>query len=515
MNLRERLRMLRPAAIGRPASSASSAMPESRSPTAPGSTATTPSAATSTVSDAPFSIDFGRNIALRPLETTVGPVLCVENVYPLHHRHGRMTLDAPLLVPDDAWSRLVPVVKRFPMESAAFVDLETTGLSRGTGTYAFLIGVGRFIDGHFRIRQFFLRDFSDERAVLGALSAELESARALVTFNGRAFDWPLLETRATMNRMRLPRLPHLDLLHPARRLWRFLLGSCRLSSLEEHILDFGRTDDVPGADIPQMYFTFLETGDAEPLADVLVHNRLDILSLAALAGYMGTVVAAPLSAAPGGRPLSGEELAAVGKLLLGVESDAGYHEAIACFEKALNRPLPPELRRRTRQLLVTAYRRAGRVDDAVTALHEAAENDGLSPWAYIELAKHYEHRVGDFSAARDWSMRALELALRRRTLLGLRPSTLSTTQDTRRRSDGSSHLFDPGDTPGDQPRPRHRPSAVSDERVSTGSRRHIRDDGDVNAIVHRLRRLERRLRHASEIRPGTAVRDGRFMRDNT
>lgn len=587
--------MLRPAATGR---SASSAAPESRSatsstadaPTANGPTAnqptptapkangpriTAPFAATSTALDAAGFIEFGRDITLRPLETVAGPVLCAEDTYPLHYRHGRMTLDAPLLVPDDAWTRLVPAVKRFPMESAAFVDLETTGLSRGTGTYAFLIGVGRFIDGRFRIRQFFLRDFPDERAVLSALLSELESARALVTFNGRVFDWPLLETRATMNRMRLPRLPHLDLLHPARRLWRSLLGSCRLSSLEEHILDFGRTDDVPGADIPQMYFTFLETGDAEPLADVLVHNRLDILSLAALAGYMGHVAAAPLSAAPGGRPLSGEELMAVGKLLLEAvphaepgrgpgpapeppehsrqpalphgpqppsgqafrstpgwppkptdgaptqaaseqaceqvfeqvfeqafepmsvpaptqasaarDSDAPFDEAVACLEEALNRPLSAELRRRTRQLLVTAYRRAGRIDDAVAVLHEAVHGDGHAPWAYIELAKHYEHRLGDYATAREWSMRALELALRRRTLRGLRSPTSS-----------APRVPTDAARPADQIGARSAQAAALGPRIGVAARGEKLADDEVNAIVHRLRRLDRRLRRAGE-----------------
>ena len=139
-------------------------------------------------------------LTLLPMATPAGTVLHTERLYPPDHIHGRLPLDGPLHVPGRAWRRLLPVVHGFPMEDAVFVDLETTGLSRGAGTYAFLIGVGRFAEGRFRLRQFFLRDFHEEPAVMAALAAELETARALVTFNGRSFDWPLLETRAAMNR---------------------------------------------------------------------------------------------------------------------------------------------------------------------------------------------------------------------------------------------------------------------------------------------------------------------------
>lgn len=445
MSLRERLRALRPAATNR---SEPLVMPTSPAPAAE------------------HPIRFGRDITLGRLETTAGPVLCSEHSYPLHYRHGRLSLDALLHVPGHAWNRLLPVVKQFPMEDAVFVDLETTGLSRGTGTYAFLIGVGRFTQDRFRLRQFFLRDFHEERAVLTALVGELEHARALVTFNGRGFDWPLLETRATMNRIRLPRLPHLDLLHPARRLWRATMDRCRLSRLEEEVLHLHRKDDVPGAEIPQLYFTFLETGDAEPLTDVMTHNRLDILSMAALAGYIGQAVTSPLTAAPAGQPLSGGELFSIGKLLLETaQNRSSKDEAIACLVESLNRRLSAELRRRCHQLLVKAYKQIDRTDEATAVLRAAVEVDGLSPWAYIELAKLYEHRVGDFETARDWSVRALELALRRRTLGGLRSGP---------------------------PRPEN-------ESGFQGSRKRS-DDNDVDAIVHRLRRLERRLRRRPEAR---------------
>ncbi len=219
MSLRERLRQLRPAAVDRSTPLADTLEPA-------------PVAAAPHVQP----LHIGHDVTLIPRDTRRQVLLCAEKVYPVTDRRGRLPIGGVLGVPENAWRRVLPVTDGFPIKDAVFIDLETTGLSRGTGTYAFLIGVGRFVDDRFRLRQYFLRDFHEESAALTALLEELQTARAIVTFNGRTFDWPLLETRAVMNRMRLPRLPHLDLLHPARRLWQQTLGSCRLTRLEEQIL---------------------------------------------------------------------------------------------------------------------------------------------------------------------------------------------------------------------------------------------------------------------------------------
>lgn len=400
------------------------------------------------VAAAPQPLSIGRGVALHPAATTAGAVLYTENVYEPTYRQGMLPLGTALEAPPAAWRRLLPLAGDFPVADALFIDLETTGLSRGVGTYAFLLGIGRFVGGRFRVRQFFLRDFHEEPAALAALAEELATARAIVTFNGRSFDWPLLEARAIVNRRRLPRLPHLDLLFPARRLWQQTLDSCRLARLEAAILGVRREDDVPGEEIPRLYFSFLETGDAEPLAGVIEHNRLDILSLAALTGYIAQAAADPLAAAPGGRPLSGAELYGLGRTLAAGARDPEETDlACACLEEALRRDLPRPLERRCRQLLVALYKRSGRADNALTVLEEAARGDGGSPWAHIELAKHYEHRVRDLAAAREWSLQALDVALRRRALRGPRAG------------------------------------------AETGR--------DVDAILHRVRRIERRLRRTS------------------
>ena len=165
-----------------------------------------------------------------------------------------------------------------------FLDTETTGLSGGAGTLAFLIGVGYIEGDELVIRQLLMRDYPEEPILLSHVAEMMPRFDAYVTFNGKSFDLPLVHSRMTMHRMReaYRELPHLDLLHPARRIWKLRLGRCSLSSLEADVLGQGRQDDLPGAEVPQRYFEYLKTRDFELLEDVLHHNMLDIRSLAVL-----------------------------------------------------------------------------------------------------------------------------------------------------------------------------------------------------------------------------------------
>src|SRR5439155_1763574 len=176
-------------------------------------------------------------------------------------------------------------------EKWLFLDTKTTGLAGGTGTYAFLIGLAWWDAGGLQAEQFFMRDFAEEHALLHELSQRVAERPVLVTFNGKSFDWPLLENRFTMTRsIAVPKLEaHLDLLHPARALWKLRLGSVRLVELERHVLDaprlgWHRENDVSSALIPQFYFDYLRGGPAEPLAAVVRHNQMDLRGLAALFG---------------------------------------------------------------------------------------------------------------------------------------------------------------------------------------------------------------------------------------
>src|ERR1700674_156551 len=183
-------------------------------------------------------------------------------------------------------------------EKWLFLDTETTGLAGGTGTYAFLIGLGWWDAGGLQVEQFFMRDFAEEHSLLQELSQRIAERPVLVTFNGKSFDWPLLENRFTMTRsIAVPKLAaHLDLLHPARALWRLRLGSVRLVELERHVLHaprlgWHRENDVASALIPQYYFDYLRGGPAEPLAGVVRHNQMDLRGLAALFGKINAFLA--------------------------------------------------------------------------------------------------------------------------------------------------------------------------------------------------------------------------------
>ena len=183
-------------------------------------------------------------------------------------------------------------------EQWLFLDTETTGLAGGTGTYAFLVGIAWWDAGGLQVEQFFMRDLDEEHSLLLELSERMSKRPVLVTFNGKSFDWPLLETRYRMTRAIPPCAPkiHLDLLHPARQLWRPRLGSVRLKDLERHVLgdetralEWSRHDDIDSSLIPQMYFDYLRGGPAEPLAGVFRHNQMDLRGLAALAGKILTL----------------------------------------------------------------------------------------------------------------------------------------------------------------------------------------------------------------------------------
>ena len=171
-----------------------------------------------------------------------------------------------------------------PPSRWAFLDTETTGLMGGSGTVAFLVGVGRITDAGFAVRQFFMRDFGEESSQLTALAEHLNDFDVLVTYNGKSFDAPLLETRYRMSRLRVPleRLQHVDILHGSRRIWKSRFETCQLVQLEHRILGYTREGDVPGGMIPQLYYDFIKKQRPSLVEPILEHNRLDIVSLACL-----------------------------------------------------------------------------------------------------------------------------------------------------------------------------------------------------------------------------------------
>jgi uncharacterized protein YprB with RNaseH-like and TPR domain len=222
------------------------------------------------------------------VETEAGAVLAVHHEVALEQRCGSFPVGDACGVAPSLLRILAPTqTADIDARGLLFLDTETTGLAGGTGTYAFLVGVARFDGGRLRLTQFFMRDLDEEPALVAALAPLLADATGLVTFNGSGFDVPLLETRFILQRRRWPTLPHVDLMRPARRIWGDCLDDCRLATLEHRVLGVVRERDVPGFAIPSLYFQFLRRKTAEPLRDVLAHNRYDILALVGLLAWLG------------------------------------------------------------------------------------------------------------------------------------------------------------------------------------------------------------------------------------
>jgi tetratricopeptide (TPR) repeat protein len=288
-----------------------------------------------------------------------------------------------------------------------YLDTETTGLAGGTGTYAFLVGVGFFDGDEFEVRQFFMRDLDEEPALLTALEETFRKFDGFVTYNGAGFDLPLLETRFVLGRRRFPgEVFHVDLLGPARRLWSGRLADCRLGTVEQDVLGFMRDDDLPGALIPAVYFEYLRRKRPDELPRVFEHNRHDILSLAALTGWVADAV----ERAPHPE-LDPEALAGLGRMLEG----AAPERSLACYRLALDTGLPTPSRERLLLRLALREKRLARWDEA-RALWEAAARSPreFDPRPWEEIAKVHEHRRRDLAAALEIVEQALALARRHR-----------------------------------------------------------------------------------------------------
>jgi len=298
--------------------------------------------------------------------------------------------------------------------NAVFLDTETTGLGLGVGTYVFLVGAGYVHAGTFQVKQFFLAGPQTETSFLDELDAFLRQFSAIVTFNGKAFDWPLLENRFVLHRREPPlRDPlHVDLLHPARRLWKRRLESCALSSLEAHILGVERTEqDVPGYLIPQLYFDYLSGGDRRTLDPVFYHNLQDVLSLASLSMHIDRVVGDP----HGGAVSHGADYASLGRAY---ERAGDLDRAMECYEEALHRLPAGAERRETLIGLAGLQKRERRWDGAHLCWQQLLDEGGEGAlFARVELAKYAEHVERDFMQAIDHVQHALEMAEDRDTTL--------------------------------------------------------------------------------------------------
>jgi len=341
------------------------------------------------------------------VRTPAGEHFETEKLFERHRRHGSMDISSLYELPPDLLEPLSEgaIASSHPTKWA-FLDTETTGLAGGTGTYAFLIGVGSIETDGFRLRQFFMRDYGEEPSLLHRLSEHLAQFDVLITYNGKTYDQPLLETRFRMARARHPflRLEHLDLLFGARRLWKLRLESCRLVDLENQILGVERQGDLPGAMIPYYYFEYLRTQQAFRLVPLFHHNAIDILSLACLTAIVPFAFRAPEQTVV----RHGADLIGLARWLM--RAGRG-EEALRLLRRAVDIGLPDDLLFRTLWDIGTAEKRLGRLDAALEVFTDlAASRNPYRVRAMRELAIHFEHRERNYAMALEMTRgaRALE-----------------------------------------------------------------------------------------------------------
>jgi uncharacterized protein YprB with RNaseH-like and TPR domain len=326
--------------------------------------------------------------------------------YEADHVHGPHPLGAWLGMATDALALVVGDgrLRHVAPDRLAFLDTETTGLSGGVGTLVFMVGLGRFEGEAFALYQLFVDDPANEPECLAALDALLDGCEGLVTFNGRAFDVPLLFNRYVLARRPTPlmALPNLDLLPPSRRLWRRRLDSCALRALEQDVLDVERVGDIPGYRIPQVYRDYLAgLDDADLMARVFEHNRVDVLSLVALGVTLCRAFTDLDSPGVVPRDLVG--------LARWHQAQGDAEEGERVYRAALDNAEEPLARHEALLGLAALLKRMGRRSEALPLWEELAAI-GMDATGHEELAKHYEWHDRDLAQALAWTEGALALA---------------------------------------------------------------------------------------------------------
>jgi uncharacterized protein YprB with RNaseH-like and TPR domain len=333
------------------------------------------------------------------------PLQFTENPYALDARYGSVTIGTGLDISGHILACLSrePEFEELDLSTALFFDLETTGLSGGTGTIPFNIGLGYYREDKFWVSQYFLGELASESRMIEELSEFLADMdfKSIVTFNGKTYDVPLLETRFILQRkpFRLNGLPHLDFLFPARSLWQHKVENCRLSYLAREVLNTGRDEDIPSAEVPWRYFQYLQTGNFELIEPVLYHNAEDILSL------LGLVIlgASIFEEDPESCSADHMDFFGAGKVL---ERAGQTEKAADFFQRALNGSLTEEVGLSTRRRLASQYKRAAHWDKAVSLWTEMAGSQAASSdllYSLRELSMYFEHRAKEYQQAHKYA----------------------------------------------------------------------------------------------------------------
>lgn len=338
--------------------------------------------------------------AFEPLERE--PIQFFENPYPLDVRYGKITLSMGLDIKGDilAWLSKDGEFVNLDLSSALFIDLETTGLSGGTGVVPFLVGLGYYRDDRFYVSQYFLGELAEEERMIQEIDRFFSEMgfQSVVSYNGKGFDIPLLETRFILHRQPflLSELPHLDFLYSARSLWKHKHENCRLFHLAREVVGADRAEDIPSAEIPWRYFQYLNTGSFELIEPILYHNQEDILSL------LGVVVAGAQIFSEKGEEgfVDAMDLYGAGKVM---EKIGEVEKSVKFFKKALDGQLSSEVSLEAKKKISYHFKKNQDWESAVTVWKEMASLETVSKdqlFSFRELAMYLEHKKKRYEDAK-------------------------------------------------------------------------------------------------------------------
>jgi len=286
-----------------------------------------------------------------------------------------------------------------------FLDIEATGLSGGVGVYPFLIGIGFFGSQDFHIYQLFMRDYHEEQAVLYLLGKFIKDKRlkGLVTYNGKAYDVNVLNTRRIVSGIELPvsDMPNFDLLYPVRKLFKKRIGDCSLTSIEREILNFYRVDDIPGYKVPEVYFDFVRRGFSEPMRKVFIHNLYDVLSMVAIAERLCSFYSDPIELVS--EPEDLFQIAALYEINGSFKDAKKIYSYLSSCQGSFNY--------KAKMAMSFRLKKERNLEEASGIWKECISNHPkISIVPYIELAKYYEHQIKDYRNALLYTQKGLYLA---------------------------------------------------------------------------------------------------------
>lgn len=356
----------------------------------------------------PQAVDFAQQVNAQEVRNSLGTAYLVETSYPRNYQHGVINFAQVSQFSSLSRAAKVQVEIDPDISRLLFLDTETTGLSGGTGTFAFLVGLGYFTADGFTLKQYLLKQPVDEAAMLLEILNLSEHYSGIVTYNGKGFDVPLLRSRLVLNRLPNPfeTMAHFDLLYLSRRIWKNRLPSRTLQDLEHEILQIPRTEEeVPGWMIPQIYFDYLRSGDAHPLNGVIYHNGMDILSLAALFLYLSHSLE---------NIEEMDRFNIIDYFSLGqIYFDLGLTEIAEkiFLHCETNDALPDPLKLLSYQKLASLYKSQRNYENALLYWQKAFHFEDIS--SMIEMAKYYEHVSIEYRSALYWTDTAITFLSKR------------------------------------------------------------------------------------------------------